>query len=120
VNVTGGTLTIESGVAFNVVFNSLGSTVDFSSGFWDGSQSWLVFSNANLPSTVAGIFDLGTVTHDSLGQSFSTTGGSLAFSQVGNDIYLNYTAVPEPGTWALLGLAGVAWLIIHRRRRMAA
>ncbi len=120
VNVTGGTLTIQSGVAFNVVFNSLGSTVDFTSAFWTANQNWLVFSNANLPSTVAGIFDLGSVSNDSLGQSFSTTGGSLAFSQVGNDIYLNYTAVPEPGTWALLGLAGVAWMIIHRRRRMAA
>jgi hypothetical protein len=69
---------------------------------------------------VAGIFNLGTVSNDSLGQAFSSTGGSLAFSQVGNDIYLNYTAVPEPGTWALLGLAGVAWLIVHRRRRAVA
>lgn len=120
VNVTGGTLTIESGVAFNVVFNGSGSTVDFTAGFWGSSQSWLVFSNASLPSTVAGIFDLGTVSNDSLGQSFSSTGGSLAFSQVGSDIYLNYTAVPEPGTWALLGLAGVAWMIIHRRRRVVA
>ncbi len=120
VDITGGTLTIESGVAFNVVFNSLGSTVDFTSAFWTANQNWLVFSNANLPSTVAGIFNLGTVSNDSLGQTFSSTGGSLAFSQVGNDIYLNYTAVPEPGTWALLGLAGVAWLIVHRRRRMAA
>ncbi len=119
VNVTGGTLTIQSGVAFNVVFNSLGSTVDFASGFWTSNQSWLVFSNSGLPSTVAGIFDLGTVSNDSLGHSFSSTGGSLAFSQIGNDIYLNYTAVPEPGTWALLGLAGVAWLIIHRRRMAA-
>jgi len=120
VNVTGGTLTIQSGVAFNVVFNSLGSTVDFTSAFWASNQNWLVFSNANLPSTVAGIFNLGTVSNDSLGQTFTSTGGSLAFSQVGNDIYLNYTAVPEPGTWALLGLAGVAWLIVHRRRRAVA
>ncbi|PTX93876.1 hypothetical protein DB345_20075 [Spartobacteria bacterium LR76] len=30
------------------------------------------------------------------------------------------SVVPEPGTWALLGLAGVAWLMVHRRRRMVA
>lgn len=44
--------------------------------------------------------------------------GTWSVSQSGNDLMLNYTAVPEPGTFALVvaGLSVVGWL---RRRRTA-
>ncbi len=36
-------------------------------------------------------------------------GGAFSVSQIGNDLYLNYAAVPEPSTWILagVGMAGV-------------
>ena len=50
---------------------------------------------------------------------FNNTGntGSFTVSQIGNDLILNYTAVPEPGAWsALLGVVcGMA--ILSRKRR---
>lgn len=115
VDVTGGTFNLQSGVAFDIVLNLAGSTTDFNDVFWDSNQSWLVFDNTNAP-TVASLFNLGTVSNDILGNSFSSTGGSLSFSQVGNDIYLNYTAaIPEPSTYAMI-LGGLGLLAILRRR----
>ncbi len=115
VNVTAGALTVEAGAVFNLTFNGTGSTVDFTSAFWDGEQEWLVFSNAE-PASV-GAFALGTVSADSLGNAFSATGGAFGFKQVGNDTYLTYTAVPEPGTTAFV--FGAAALAIALRWKSA-
>jgi hypothetical protein len=118
VDVTGGILTISSGVTANLVFNGTGSTVDFSSSFWDSAQSWLVFDNANTPT---GLFGSITASNDSLGAGFATTGGSFNFSTVGNDIYLNYSAaIPEPSTYAMFGMGlGALWLLRRKNSRRA-
>jgi hypothetical protein len=53
----------------------------------------------------SGTFDtavtFGTVTLDSLGQNANAY-GSFATTQIGNDVYLTWTAIPEPSTYALL------------------
>jgi hypothetical protein len=48
--------------------------------------------------------------------------GSFFVSSNGSDVFLNFTPVPEPSTWALLGtgVAAVGWAAWRRRRRAAA
>lgn len=121
VDVNGGTLTINTGVANNLVFNGSGSAVLWADAFWDSNQSWQVFSNASLPTLASGsVFDTINISLDSLGNDFATSraGSSFSWSTTGNDVYLNYT-VPEPGTYALLALAaaGFGTHVLRRRSR---
>jgi fibronectin-binding autotransporter adhesin len=50
----------------------------------------------------------------------ATGGGSFDVSMTGNNLYLNFTPVPEPSTWCLIG-AGLAAIVPFalRRRRLA-
>ncbi|MEM6602126.1 MAG: PEP-CTERM sorting domain-containing protein, partial [Verrucomicrobiota bacterium] len=43
--------------------------------------------------------------------------GTFAIDQLGDDLVINYTAVPEPGTVGLLA-AALTWLSIQSRRRV--
>ena len=118
VDVTGGTFTLQSGVNFNITLNASGSSVDFTDSFWSSNQSWLVFDNATNPS-IAALFALGTITTDSNGVSYSAY-GSFSTSQIGNDIYLTWTAgaIPEPSALATLaGLGALGLAAIRRRKR---
>jgi len=115
VDVTGGLLTIESGVVFNISLNGLGSNVNFASAFWQSDRSWLIFDSTLAPSVTSNIFTLGSVSADSLGNSFASTGGVFSFSQVGNDIYLEYAAIPEPSASVLLGLGLAALWGLQKR-----
>ncbi len=108
----GGALSITSGAAFNITLNGAGSTTDFTNVFWASNQTWLVFSGATGGS---GNFVLGTVSLDSLGQNYSAY-GSFNTSRVGNDIQLNWVAVPEPAAW-LLAAFGLTTAVVFRRRR---
>ncbi len=108
----GGALSITSGAAFNITLNGAGSTTDFTNVFWASNQTWLVFSGATGGS---GNFVLGTVSLDSLGQNYSAY-GSFNTSRVGNDIQLNWVAVPEPAAW-LLAAFGLTTVVVFRRRR---
>lgn len=115
VNVTGGTLSIGTGVNTSLVFNASGSTVAWTNSLWASNQQWLVFSNAG---TTTGSFSTISLSADSNGDSLASirSGASFSWTAVNNDIYLNYTAVPEPGTYALL-LLGAALVTIHLRRQ---
>lgn len=113
-----GFLNIASGVTSNLVFNGSGSTVDWADAFWDSNHSWMVYDNSNSPTLTSGsIFDTVYVTNDSLGQSFTLTGGYFSWNTSGNDVYLVYT-VPEPGAAALICTFGS--LLLFRRRRTRA
>jgi len=119
VNITGGTLTINTGVTNNLVFNAVGSSVLWSDAFWSTNQTWLVFSNATTPSFAsASIFDAVNVSLDSIGNDLasSRSGAGFAWNTVGNDLYLSYT-VPEPSTYAILGFAALILAAKEVRRR---
>jgi autotransporter-associated beta strand protein len=121
VNVSGSQLSIQSGVTSALVFNAVGSSVDWADTFWGTNQSWQVFNSlAGISFVAASIFDPITLTNDSIGASLATArvGSFFSWSQVGNDLFLNYTAgggaaVPEPSTCVVLAMAGLA---IARRK----
>lgn len=113
VDVTGGAFVLQSGVNFNIQLNSAGSAVDFANSFWASDRQWLVFDVVNDPGTLPA-FNIGTVSQDSLGQNASSY-GTFSTTQIGNNVYLTWTAIPEPSTSMMVlgGLAALYWL---RRR----
>jgi hypothetical protein len=56
-------------------------------------------------------------TNGTAGFSNLLNGGTFSVSQSGNDLYLNYTAVPEPRTWALVALFLAGALVARLRRQ---
>jgi len=109
------TLTIQSGVTSSLVFNA-GSTVNWSDTFWATDRQWLVFDTAD--NNYSGpLFGSLTLTTDSASQSLASirSAASFNYSVVSGDIFLNYTAIPEPSTYAMLGL-GLAALVWLRRK----
>lgn len=118
VNVNVGGLTIQSGVAADLVFDLAGSTVDWSNAFWASNQSWLVFDNANAATVSGSIFSAVNAGLDAQGDALATVrpGSTFSFTQSGNDIVLSYTAVPEPSLASFL-VFGLALLVVSTRRR---
>lgn len=122
IDVTGGTLTINSGVTSNLVFNGAGSLVNWGDDFWNVDRQWLVFDNANAPSLSPGsIFGTINVSADGASNSFASirAGASFSWSQSGNDLFLNYhsiTAVPEPSSLALIGVVFASAAFVRRRK----
>lgn len=55
---------------------------------------------------------------DTSGFTNATNGGTFAFTEVGNNLFLNFTPVPEPSTWAMIatGIFIVVPVTLRRRR----
>ena len=122
VKTTGGSvLTIDSALSTaTLLFNGTGSTVDWTDGFWASNQSWKVFDNISAPSVAGGIFgNFGSPIAASNFLDINNASGSatsfFSWSTTGNNVFLNYTAVPEP---ASLGGAVVLFGSWVARRRM--
>jgi hypothetical protein len=81
------------------------------------SYSWMfATSSSSISGFSASDFNLVTS-----GFSNGTGGGTFSLSEVGDNLFLNFTPVPEPSTWSLMG-AGLGALIIPlaiRRRHKA-
>jgi hypothetical protein len=109
-------------MTFNPVFNSAGSTVDWSNPFWNSNRSWIVFDlNAGWSSSLNSVA-LGGSLLDSLGNTLNpTTRGSFSLGKSGEDVVLNFVAVPEPATCGLgvIGLGLAAGVSRLRRRSRA-
>lgn len=122
INVTAGNLLISSSSTMSLVFNSAGSTVSWADSFWNTDHAWTVidFSSSN-PATSSGVFSLGSVGVDSLGQSLQSVPGrgsaSFTVGTIGNSIVLAYSAVPEPSTAAIVASAAMAMIVRWSRRR---
>jgi hypothetical protein len=113
------TISATSGSHFNVLLTSLslanvaGSAINFNSA---SNYNWLIADFASVTGFAADAFNINTTEFQNpftgtFGVALGNTGG------IGGDssqIYLTYTAVPEPGA-ALLGSLGL--LALQRRRR---
>lgn len=112
----GGTLNFAGATTLNLSFGTpLG--VLWSNLLWATNQSWLLY---DVTSPVSNFSNLGinpTNWQDSSGALFNTAlaGSTFTLSQTDNDIYLNYTVIPEPSRALLLGLGSIG--LIFRRRR---
>jgi len=82
-----------------------------------GGASDLTGSFANAVPT-AGIGTLITASGATFSVLYGSDGTNDGLAGVGGDVTLELTAVPEPGTWAML-LGGAALLCVYHRRRSA-
>jgi MYXO-CTERM domain-containing protein len=116
--IVGGNLDFTHPTIINLSFNGAGSTVLWSDSLWDANQSWLLYDVAGITTNIANL-NLNTVNWlDSGSNLFSTAGGSFTLSQNGEDVMLNFTAVPEPSTYGLgLGALALAVAALRRRRQ---
>lgn len=122
--VTGGDLTVASGAVIALNFQYLVggtqvSTVAWSDPFWSSSHSWKIadFSGSGT-ATVSNYTISGTTFADSAGTLLDTgTQGSFSVNNDGQDVYLIFTAVPEPTTSVAVVSTAVLAIVMLRRRR---
>jgi autotransporter-associated beta strand protein len=109
-----GVLSIGTGVTSNLIFNGAGSAVDFASSFWTSDHTWLAYNDVSAPVLDSSwIFDAITASTDSLGASIAAS--AFSWEQTGNDVFLKFTAVPEPAGVAI-GLLCLGVAAFRRRR----
>ena len=116
-----GDLSFDSGAVMSLTFNGAGSSVNWNDQLWNNyiktSDGWLIYT---VGGSITGLNNL-TVSGsflDSNGLALSTARPNSYFNlyQVGNNVYLNY-AIPEPSTYALMGLGALVLVIAVCRRR---
>jgi autotransporter-associated beta strand protein len=104
--------------SLNISFGETGSAVDWNNTFWQTSQSWTLYSVSGITTGFENLTLNSTNWSDANGDLFSDvlSGGTFSLAQSGKDIVLNY-AIPEPSTYALMGLGALALVIAYRRKR---
>jgi fibronectin-binding autotransporter adhesin len=117
----GTSLSFNAATTLGLNFDFGASAVEWQDTFWasdyTGTSGWLVYSGAT---SLTGFGNLGlnapSAWLDESGDTLASVRSDASFSlyQSGNNIYLNYSAVPEPRA-ALLG--GLGLLMLLRRRR---
>jgi autotransporter-associated beta strand protein len=116
-------LTFAGSTALNLAFNGTGSIVDWSDTFWDVTRAWTIYDLS--AGTTTGIGNLSLTTVDWLDANAAALssvrpGSSFSVGLSGQDVVLNYvTAVPEPGSLALLAAAGAIGLGLRRWKAKA-
>jgi autotransporter-associated beta strand protein len=115
-----GNLTFSGSTTLALSFNGAGSTVDWSNAFWNVNRSWMVYDLSGGSTSNPSNLIVGGSLLDAQGDALSPTArGSFTTSLAGQDVMLNFVAVPEPSTWclALTGLAAGGYSMIRRRMR---
>jgi autotransporter-associated beta strand protein len=120
--IVGGDLDFTDTTELDLVFNGTGSTVLWSNGFWGSNQTWTLYDVAGSTTGFLAGFSLNpSAWLDSGSNSLASvrSGASFNVSQSGSDILINYVAVPEPATIAILagGVIGLAVVLRRRLRR---
>jgi autotransporter-associated beta strand protein len=119
----GGSLLASSGSGITLDFGTTagGSTVDWSNTFWDSAQTWTFLTIAGSTSGFSNIGLLNGTFLDAAGNSLTAARSEASFTitQSGNDIMVNYNAVPEPSTGSLLLMGLASWALVRATRRTA-
>ncbi|GEM_PF-3989609 len=123
--VTGGDLTIPSGAAVNLNFSYVvsgteTSTVVWSDPFWDTSHSWSIVDRSGGGSSSITNFTIANASFtDSTSAPLDTlTRGSFSISNDGQDVFLTFTAVPEPSlSVCASAVCGLGIFFVKRTRR---
>ena len=116
-----GNLTFSGSTTLALSFNGAGSSVDWTNAFWNVNRSWMVYDLSGGTTSNLSNLALGGSLLDSQGNSLSPTArGSFTTSLAGQDVMLNFVAVPEPSTWAmaLAGLACGGYVVFRRRKQV--
>lgn len=117
-SVTAGNLVVSASMgtfALNVTtIDALGNAAPALNFNASTGYSWMLGASNNLVAFSPSDFTINTS-----GFQNATSGGLFSVSNVGNNLFLNFTPVPEPMTWALtaLGIAVLTPFAISRRRR---
>ena len=110
-----GNLTFSGSTTLALSFDSAGSSVDWADPFWNVNRSWMVYDLSGGTTNSLSDLGLGGSLLDSLNQPLSPTGrGYFTTSLSGQDVMLNFVAVPEPLKLPLVGIAA-AFLVVRRR-----
>jgi autotransporter-associated beta strand protein len=106
----------NNGITLNFGTTAAGSTVSWSDSFWSSNQSFLIYDVAGSTTGFSNLSLLNTSFNDANNVALAASQGSFSVSQLGNDVFLNYNAIPEPSTGSMLGL-GFAGLVVTRLLR---
>ncbi len=113
-----GNLTFSGSTTLALSFDAAGSAVDWSDAFWNVNRSWMIYDLSGGTTTSLGNLTIGGSLLDSLGNPLSPTSrGSFTTSLSGQDVMLNFVAVPEPSmiTISLVAIVCGGWLNPRRR-----
>ena len=125
---TGGTMTIGTGAAMQLMFNSGGSTVNWNDPIWNASNSWTVIDATGALSSSGNFSLLGNpstwVDSNSLSLASAMapnnrTTSTFTVDNSTGSIVLNYSAilVPEPAAIGLVALGTFGLVLVRRRKR---
>lgn len=82
------------------------------------NYSWqLVSTTTGITGFSAGDFTIHTAANNGTNGFSNPLSGSFSVGVTGNDLMLNYTAIPEPTTWALLCGSAAVLAVLRRRAR---
>ncbi len=113
---------VNSQNRFDQIFSDTGSQVLWNGDMW---HNYVTLPANAAPGTYTASFEVyvvdGTFTEGTGYADYTTLAQNAPRDTDYNSVTINYTwtVVPEPSTWMLLGLAGVLFLVLRRKRAVA-